>query len=211
MTTTSHQSGPERREQISRALLAVMAQHGYASASIAKIAREAGITPGLIHYHFPNKQAILLDVVERIVTRQLARLTEALHGLHHPTQRLDALIDAFLATGDSADPAALAAWVSISAEAIRQPEVRDALHGALGRLIAPINEILAAGVADGAFRFAPLTPQTCAAAVLATIQGYFTLAATAPDMIPPASAAPCARRMLHGLLHAEVPHDIPEA
>lgn len=211
MAATPHQSNAERREQISRALLAVMAEHGYARASITKIAQQAGITPGLIHYHFPNKQAILLEVVERIVTQQLTRLERALDAQRHPAERLDALIDAFLATGDTADPAALAAWVSISAEAIRQPEVRDALHSALQRFLTPIQDILSAGMMDGTFGIAPLTPDACAAAILATVQGYFTLAATAPDMIPPASAAPCARRMIYGLLHVEVPHDIPEA
>ncbi len=48
-----------RRAEISQALLRVMAEHGYVKATISKIAEEADVTPGLIHYHFANKQAIL--------------------------------------------------------------------------------------------------------------------------------------------------------
>lgn len=49
-----------RRAEIVEAMLRVMARRGYARASIAAIAEEAGLTAGLVHYHFRNKQAILL-------------------------------------------------------------------------------------------------------------------------------------------------------
>ena len=39
----------ERRQQIVQGLLRVMAERGYERASIAEIARAAGLTPGLVH------------------------------------------------------------------------------------------------------------------------------------------------------------------
>jgi TetR/AcrR family transcriptional repressor of bet genes len=43
-----------------------MAKRGYAGASVATIAREAGLAPGLVHYYFESKQAILLELMHEI-------------------------------------------------------------------------------------------------------------------------------------------------
>lgn len=203
----AHKSSSERREQISEALLAVMAERGFAKASIARIAEEAGVTPGLIHYHFANKQAILLDVLRRLMEGQMERLETQLASLEAPGDKLDALIDAFLAVGDSADPDVVAAWVTISAEAIRQPEVRDAFGEALHAITGRVHDIIAQGVSSGDFDIEPLTIDACAAAIVALVQGYFSMAATAREAIPAGSAAPSARRMVAGLLGQEVEDD----
>ncbi len=203
----NHKSTEERRKQISDALLSVMAERGYAKASITRIADAAGLTPGLIHYHFGSKQAILLDVLERLVEAQWSRLDARLVSLASPSEQIEALLDAFLAVGEDADPAAVAAWVTISAEAIRQPEVQVAFEEAVGHITARISDILEAGVAAGEFDLSPPSTEACAAAILALIQGFFSLAATARQTIPPGSAAPAARSMVAGLLAKEDNHD----
>jgi len=57
----------QRREQITRALQAVMAKKGYDRASISEIAAAAGLAAGLVHYHFDSKLEILLAVLDRLV------------------------------------------------------------------------------------------------------------------------------------------------
>lgn len=59
---------------------------------------------------------------------------------------------------------------------------------------------IAAGIDDGVFQSGALSAPACAAAILATIQGYITLAATERELVPPGSAAPATHRMLRGLL-----------
>lgn len=54
----------DRREQIIEAALRVFAQKGYAKATNKDIAREAGITPGLIYYYFESKDALLNAILE---------------------------------------------------------------------------------------------------------------------------------------------------
>ena len=49
-----------RREQIVLGLQRVMAERGYEKATVSAIAQAAGLTPGLVHYHFKNKQEMLL-------------------------------------------------------------------------------------------------------------------------------------------------------
>ena len=46
-----------RREQIMESALRVFAKKGFTGASNKDIAREAGITPGLIYHYFESKEA----------------------------------------------------------------------------------------------------------------------------------------------------------
>lgn len=199
MAHITHKSSEERREQISQAFLHVLAEHGYAKASINKTAEQAGLSPGLIHYHFKNKQAILLDVLARLLSRQMAHLDELLKPAQSAQDALNTLIDAFLAVGQSANPDAVAVWVTLSAEAIRQPEVSEAFQRAIDAIGDKIRAIIDRGVEHGEFSPGD-DPADATGAIIALVQGYFSLAATHRDAIPAGSAAACARRMCAGLL-----------
>lgn len=196
-------SSEERRAQISGAMLEVMAEHGYGKASMPKIADAADVTQGLIHYHFDSKQAILLDVLETIVAQQMAALEDVLESGASPTEALRAVVDLFLAAGESARPSVVASWVAISAEAIRQPEVRDAFVDAMTRLRESIADAIRAGQDAGVFRLGGQSVEACTAAMIATIQGYYTLAAIDRDSVPAGSAADTTWRMVSGLLDIE--------
>ena len=60
----------DKKEKILNAALALFAREGYRASSTAKIAREAGVSEGLIFRHFTNKegllQAIVAEAEERI-------------------------------------------------------------------------------------------------------------------------------------------------
>lgn len=54
----------DRREQIIDAAVHVFARKGYSNATNKDIAREAGITPGLIYYYFESKESLLYAMLE---------------------------------------------------------------------------------------------------------------------------------------------------
>lgn len=56
--------GEDRREQIIDAAMRVFAQKGFARASNRDVAREAGITTGLIYYYFESKEDLLKAALE---------------------------------------------------------------------------------------------------------------------------------------------------
>src|SRR5262245_52255763 len=114
----------KRRAQISRALVKVMAKHGYGGASIAGIAKAARLTPGLVHYHFENKQEILLAALRDLVARHNDTLESRLAAAGDPVAEVAAFIDLHLGLGADADPEALACWILLSGEALREPRVR---------------------------------------------------------------------------------------
>ncbi len=64
MSTTRAIRGAERRAEILRAALEVIAERGYRGASLSVVAERVGLTQqGLLHY-FPTKEAMLVAVLE---------------------------------------------------------------------------------------------------------------------------------------------------
>jgi TetR/AcrR family transcriptional repressor of bet genes len=189
----------ERRAQIADGLLTVMARDGYERATIAAIAREAGLGSGLVHYHFESKEDILLAVITELRARVQRRYeARAARCGDDPLDRLLAYVDAHVALGDDADPRAVAAWVAIGAEAIGQPAVRELYAEAVHESMAELDKLVRACLrqADRSTRDA----RHIAAAILSAIEGAYQLAATAPDELPRGFAAPTLRKMIKGLL-----------
>jgi TetR/AcrR family fatty acid metabolism transcriptional regulator len=58
-----------RRAQIVECAINAIAELGYANASLAEIARRAGISKGVISYHFAGKQELIEQVVNRVLER----------------------------------------------------------------------------------------------------------------------------------------------
>lgn len=191
-----------RRRQITDGLAQVMAEKSYGQASINAIAKAAGLGSGLVHYHFENKQAILVALVERLVAgleaRREARLARAGDD---PWARLDAFVDAFAALDADADPAAVACWSRIGDEAARKPEVAVPYRAAVDRWHAALTADMAAVLA--AEGQPTDRAAEAAAGLLAAIEGAFHLGQAAPGVIPAGAAAGMLKRMARGLLSAD--------
>lgn len=112
MTTTPHP-----RDQLLDAMEELLAERGYAGATVQRVARRAGLAPGLVHYYFGRKLDLLLGVVAR-VRGVLERRLEA------SGDTLDGVIDACLAL--PGDPRAVRCAVVLGAESLRDEEVRVA-------------------------------------------------------------------------------------
>lgn len=191
----------ERRAQITGALVKVMAKRGYDGASVADIAKAAHLTPGLVHYHFRNKQEILLAALHDLVARHDKKLEARLRKAGgDPIAEIETFIDFHLGLGADADREALACWVLLSGEALREPKVRVEFEKALKVMAARVGGTVRRGVQQKAFACDATEADAVASALVAVIQGYFVLAATARTVIPKGSAARSSRQMADGLL-----------
>lgn len=187
-----------RQRQIVQALLNVMAEHGYEKATTGAIAREAGLTAGLIHYHFATKQDILLGLIEYLADlfrdRYLGRLKKAVT----PEDKVRAFIDAHVARGRGALPKAIPCWVTIGAEALRQPEVQRVYTRATREraetLQGLLTELLDAEGRDVS------QARALTAAVLASIEGTYQLACAAPKLMPRGAASATLWQMTRGFI-----------
>jgi TetR/AcrR family transcriptional repressor of bet genes len=192
----------ERRQEIVDALLAVMAARGYEGASIQAIAREAKLTPGLVHYHFESKQQILLEAIRQL-TELFQRRFEALAArAATPRERLRAFVDARLARGEGASPTAVAAWVVVGAEAVRQPEVKAAYQEALRAQRDLLASLLRADAGDA---LSARELRDLCGIVLAAVEGAFQLSVSAGEVMPRGYAARALLALVEGHLEAAAP------
>jgi TetR/AcrR family transcriptional repressor of bet genes len=201
-------TAPERREQILQGLMRAMAKRGYRGAPVTAIAREAGLAPGLVHYYFESKQAILIELLRAIHQTVLERFDERLaRAGDDPWARLFALTDALLEEDQSSEAdAAAACWVAIAAEAVHEPAVRAAWCDQLAELVARLAELLRPVLrAEGrSVRGA----ESMASAVAAAVQGIHQMDAAAPALTRdrhPGTSAPALRHMIRGLVLAARP------
>src|SRR5437879_13897360 len=58
--------GPLRREQIVRATIRCLARDGYAGLTMKRVAAEAAVSPGILHYYFRDKAAMLAAAALRV-------------------------------------------------------------------------------------------------------------------------------------------------
>ncbi|MFN7975849.1 MAG: TetR family transcriptional regulator C-terminal domain-containing protein [Acidobacteriota bacterium] len=192
-----------RRQQIVEGLEQVMAEQGYERATVADVAFRQGLSPGIVHYHFDSKLEILLALVADIASRVRARVGIMARRARDPRERLHAFIDGHLALGPGADPGAVACWVAVGAEAVRQKEVRDVYERIVGAELAELQKLLHEALADEGRTGTGAAAM--AAGILAAIEGAYRLAAGAPGAIPKGSAARTVKRMADGLI-ASQPH-----
>jgi TetR/AcrR family transcriptional repressor of bet genes len=179
-----------RRAEITGALLAVIARHGYEKATIQAIAAQAGLAPGLIHYHFKNKQEILVSLVGAMAEAAHARYLAVLGDQVEPLPRLRAYLNARLGLGEGAAPDIVAAWVMIGAEAVRQPEVRAVYRRMVADELALLTTLLT-DCLHARGREARVA-STLAAGLAAMIEGAYQLSSAAADVMPRGYAAAAA-------------------
>lgn len=178
----------ERRAQIVASLQKVMARSGYAGATIAEIARESGLTPGLVHYHFHDKREILVALVDALAGYARARYETRACTCLSGEQRLAAYVDAHLAYGPDAQTDAVAAWVMVGEQAAHDPNVREVYQAALREQLKLLKSLLKQTLIERGKRARRL--DALAAGITAYIQGAFTLATTARILLPTGFAAP---------------------
>ncbi len=75
------EDGPTAPERILRAALAELVLHGAGSLSMHEVADRAGVSKGLIHYHYHDKDAMLARAATRLGERICARGRRALAAM----------------------------------------------------------------------------------------------------------------------------------
>lgn len=85
----------DTHERIVSAALCLVARHGYGAASIPAIARQAGVSTGLLYRHFTCKAALFDEVFRRASQREIAACAAAARAPGDARQRLAGVIDTF--------------------------------------------------------------------------------------------------------------------
>ncbi|MFF5480012.1 TetR/AcrR family transcriptional regulator [Streptomyces sp. NPDC012935] len=92
--------GERRIAQLLEAAAAVFTTTGYTAASTNAIAREAGVSPGTLYQFFPNKEAIAIELGDRLMHEMRETYGEALAPVDPATpldEAVGSAVDRFIA------------------------------------------------------------------------------------------------------------------
>jgi AcrR family transcriptional regulator len=119
---TSAELAGDKAARIVEAMRASVAARGIAGSTFDHVAREAGVSRGLLHYYFGSKERLLVEVVRRECEVREHRVEEAIASSRNADELLDALVLSFqeiLGQG----PAAPAMFLEMVSVAQRHPEI----------------------------------------------------------------------------------------
>lgn len=196
----------KRRQQIVEALLAVIATQGYEKASIRSIAYQAGLNQGLVHYHFKNKQEILIELIRWIQNTAKQRYQSRANQASSAIAKLDSFIDAALSVDNEPNPQMVAAWVVVGAEAIRQKEVKVAYQQAVENHIIELKKLLIAAAEERNLNINLNRITDLACTIYGAIEGAFKLACSTDNLLPEGYAATTLKQMIYQGLSAHSVH-----
>ncbi|MER5455232.1 TetR/AcrR family transcriptional regulator [Micromonospora sp. NPDC002389] len=140
-----------RRAQIVNAAVETIAEVGYHRASMGKIGTRAGISRGLISYHFAGKSELITQVVTTVYTDAAASMAPMIDAETTPAGQLRAYISSNLEYM-RAHPARMIALVEILTSG-GLGDLPDADPAEFDRqLLLPLEQLFEAGQASGEFR-----------------------------------------------------------
>ncbi|QNG18313.1 TetR family transcriptional regulator [Rhodococcus triatomae] len=140
-----------RRAQIVTAAVETIAEVGYHRASMGRIGTRAGISRGLISYHFAGKSELISQVITTVYSDAAAFMTPVIDAEATPAGQLRAYIGSNLEYM-RAYPARMVAIVEILTGG-GLADLPDADPAEFDRqMLLPLEQLFAAGQASGEFR-----------------------------------------------------------
>ncbi|HEY3479112.1 MAG TPA: TetR family transcriptional regulator, partial [Streptomyces sp.] len=77
---TSAERGQETRARLYDAAVRLIVKEGWGAVTTRKVAAEAGLRPGLVHYHFSTVTDLLVDASLRAVGEEIEQVLGMLSG-----------------------------------------------------------------------------------------------------------------------------------
>jgi len=111
-----------RRQQLITATIRTIHELGYEKVTLARVARAAGISPGLVPHYFRDKQGLLAATMRHIAEELRMELSRHLAAAHGPRARMEAILDANFAPRCFA-PEVVAAWLAFWGQAHSDPKL----------------------------------------------------------------------------------------
>ncbi len=187
-----------RRREIIDATVRVMASRGWNETSIDEITREAGVSRGLVSYHFKDKNELLSGVLER--SREIFNdaVAAAVTASSDPVEQMRLATRAAIFQARE-DPVAFEVFLNFSANGVVDP----ALHAQVQALYQSFRDVTATAIRRGQERGyyrRELDPETAAARHQGTIIGIALQWLLAPGAFDLEGAADSAIEMLMGAL-----------
>jgi AcrR family transcriptional regulator len=188
----------EKASLIVEAMRSSVAARGIAGSTFDHVAREAGVSRGLLHYYFGSKERLLVEVVRRESDVTLQRLERGVTGAQSVDEVLAALVQSFEEfIGEG--PSGVVTFYEILTLAQRNQEIAAEL-AELGRQIRGHLRNLLQAKADAGVLSLDADPEAAAGLLLALADGLTVRMLSEPelDIAPLMELAVAAARALLG-------------
>lgn len=115
---------PIRRQQLIKATMAAIDEVGLADTTVARIARHAGVSAGIISHYFGGKDGLLEATMRQILTDLGDAVAACRRELPHdtPRARLEAIIEGNFDRSQVTDPVAKT-WLAFWASSMHKPSL----------------------------------------------------------------------------------------
>ena len=150
-TTTQRRLPGEKAQRIVEAMRSSVARRGVAGSTFDHVAREAGVSRGLLHYYFGTKERLLAEVVRHDCDVRMALLDQQLASAATPDDVLERLVASLEEVVES-EPEFITLVFELFALSRRHEEIAAEFAELLRRTREQLADLLRAKHADGAVR-----------------------------------------------------------
>ncbi len=193
----------ERREQLIRATLRCIARNGIIGTTLADIAREAGLSQGIVNLHFESKANLLGETLRYLSDDYMAWLARSLgRAGEDAADQLRALVEADFAPAQFSRQK-IAVWYAFQGEAKYRPTYRKICRERDARVARTMRDIVERIVTDGGYR--GIDAGVVVDALSALTEGLWLRYLINPRTWD----ADRARTAAHSYLHAVFPREFP--
>ncbi len=178
-TATTRNLDGEKAQRIVEAMRVSVARRGVAGSTFDHVAREAGVSRGLLHYYFGTKERLLAEVVRRDCDVRMALLDERL-GDAGTADAVFARLVAELTDLVDREPEVITLIFELFTSSRHNDEIAAGLRDLNGRVLAHVAEQLEAKAAEGTIRLAA-DPEAVAGVLFAMADGLALRMLAEPD------------------------------
>lgn len=146
--TQERELNGEKAQRIVDAMRDSVARRGAAGSTFEQVAREAGVSRGLLHYYFGTKERLLVEVVRRDAEIRVARLAAPLAR----AETVDDVIDVLVAGLNNLienEPAFFLLLYELFSAGRSNPDIRREVGQLFERTRSNVAEVLRAKQAEG--------------------------------------------------------------
>lgn len=158
-----------RRAQLIRAAYKVVSKKGYYNFTIKDIAKESGLSSGLVHYYFKDKQDLLLNLLKDINSNMKSYLNKELVLTQSPQEKLLTYMDQAFSLAEK-EKEYFYVLIDFWTQTKHNPRMRQANNRLMQSYRDECAAIVKEGIATGAFR-KEIDVAFAATTIVSVIQG----------------------------------------
>lgn len=158
----------ERKDKIVKATVECIIRHGYHNFSMQDVARTAGVSKGIIHYYFLNKDDLMMSVLDKVAGDIEDVLVKDIESIKDPIKKIEVFVDISFGIVKSTKEyyqVNMDFWTQIN----QKEEVKKVIAKHYDKFRETAAMVIASGMKSGVFR--DVNPRHYASLIISVIDG----------------------------------------